>query len=227
MTFTFQTRRRGPRAQSIGMAERVSRPLSVADILSEDGVKAAHDIAQADRISRDAGAMRDATIIPSNLSSAERVQIQADRIGTSVIDPRATPPDPRLVVQFGADLCLKHRVLPWRNIAGRVTVLASSPEYFLRVRDALTVIFGPVHLAMVSSDDMDTALSRVCHETLMHSAESRTRNAESCRDWDTGKADSSQGRRRLSSCHASPSCRCTCGPGAGTIAHHHNSSAFV
>ena len=56
------------------------------------------------------------------------------------------------------------------------------------MRDALTVLFGPVHLAIVTSESLDVAFSRVCHNTLMHNAEMRTVSHESCRDWNSGKA---------------------------------------
>ena len=113
---------------------------------------------------------------------------QAGLVGTSLVDPVTQPADPRLIAKFGSNLCLKHRVLPWRSTAGRVTILAASPAHFLRVRDALTVIFGPVHLAIITSDDLDIALSKICHNTLMLISEHRTMDAESCRNWNAGKA---------------------------------------
>jgi cellulose synthase/poly-beta-1,6-N-acetylglucosamine synthase-like glycosyltransferase len=56
------------------------------------------------------------------------------------------------------------------------------------VRDALIVVFGPVHLAIVTPDHLDTALSNLCHKALMQNAELRTDPQESCRDWNAGKA---------------------------------------
>jgi cellulose synthase/poly-beta-1,6-N-acetylglucosamine synthase-like glycosyltransferase len=113
---------------------------------------------------------------------------QAGLVGTSLVDPVTQPADPRLIAKFGSNLCLKHRVLPWRSTAGRVTILAASPAHFLKVHDALTVIFGPVHLAIITSDDLDIALSKMCHNTLMLNSEHRTMDAESCRNWNAGKA---------------------------------------
>ncbi|MEJ6815228.1 MAG: hypothetical protein QNK87_13520 [Octadecabacter sp.] len=92
---------------------------------------------------------------------------QAGLVGTGLVDPVTQPADPRLIAKFGSNLCLKHRVLPWRSTAGRVTILVASPAHFLKVQDALTVIFGPVHLAIITSDDLDIALSKMCHNTLM------------------------------------------------------------
>lgn len=108
--------------------------------------------------------------------------------GTCVVDPIITPADPRLIERFGAELCLKHRVLPWRSVSGHVTVLATSPDHFLRIRDALVVVFGPVHLAIITTNNLDAALSRMCHKALMQNAELRTQQHESCRSGNTGKA---------------------------------------
>ncbi|MCF2871967.1 glycosyltransferase [Octadecabacter sp. G9-8] len=163
------------------MAKRLAEPFSVADVLTPSGTAAARAHAALDRAQRDDSALR---YRPTLIDA----QHQAGLVGTSLIDPETHPPDPRLIAQFGAHLCLKHRVLPWRSTAGRVTVLAASPEHFLRVRDALTVIFGRVHLAIVAPDNLDLALSKTCHSALMLNAEMRTVDAESCRNWDAGKA---------------------------------------
>ncbi|MDA9208143.1 glycosyltransferase [Octadecabacter sp.] len=188
MALIFQTRRKQTMPVAHGMAERAAEPFSVAQALSPAGVKAAKDNAIADRAKRDALALEDALNIAPLHTDHETAQTRAITANTSLIDPKINPPDPRLIAQFGADLCLKHRVLPWRSVAGRVTILATSSAQFLRVRDALTVIFGPVHLAIVSSADLDVAFSRTCHTTLMENAELRTDHAESCRNWDAQKA---------------------------------------
>ncbi len=181
MGLVFQTRRR-PAPVSQDLARRVAQPFSIADALTPEGVLANKRPARADRQTREARALT--SVLPTHTLP----DVEAARIGTSCIDPLKTPPDPRLVAQFGSDLCLKHRVIPWRNVSGRVTVLATSSQHFLRVHDALTVIYGPVHLAIVSGDDLDAALSRLCHKRLMENAEFRTADTESCRNWDARKA---------------------------------------
>ena len=184
----FQTSRRNPSSTTRGLAERAATPFKIADALTADGVRIAKANAVADRKTRDAHALSQALVSTLPQSPSLTPEDEALRIGARVIDPKLDPPDPRLVAQFGAKLRLKHRVLPWRNVAGRVTILAASSTHFLRVCDALTVIFGPVHLAIVSSADLDTAFSRVCHETLMQNAEQRTEKTESCRDWNPNMA---------------------------------------
>ena len=184
----FQNYRRNPSSTTRGLAERAATPFKVADALTADGVRIAKANAVADRKTRDARALAQALVSTAPQSAPLTPEDEARRIGARVIDPQLDPPDPRLVAKFGAELCLKHRILPWRNVAGRVTILATSSAHFLRVRDALTVIFGPVHLAIVNSADLDVAFSRVCHETLMQNAEQRTKKTESCRDWNPSMA---------------------------------------
>ncbi len=188
MDVVFSTRRQRPLPDKDGVASRLSRPLSVAAVLTPSGVLAARDFARADVAKRDNAALSDALRHRLGLPSHTLAQIEAGLVGTSVINPLTHPADPRLVHKFGAELCLKHRILPWRSMAGRVTVLASSHKQFLRVRDALAVVFGPVHLAIVANEDLDAALSRMCHKALMINAEMRTDPIESCRGWNAGRA---------------------------------------
>jgi hypothetical protein len=170
------------------MASRLAAPRSSGDVLGHDGVRAARAFGEKDVARRNSAAINDALRHRLGLPPTTLAQIQAGLVGTSVVNPVLNPADPRLIERFGAQLCLKHRVLPWRSVSGRVTVLATSPDHFLRVRDTLVAIFGPVHLAIVTTDNLDAALSRMCHKSLMHKAELRTQQHESCRGWNAGKA---------------------------------------
>lgn len=186
MALTFRTGRGQATAQQTDVADRVAQPRSVADVLGPSGIDAARARAVADRARRSAKALA-GTLYPGQpdltLASAE-----ARRHNTSLVNLQKDPADPRLVEMFGADLCLKHRVLPWRNIAGRVTVVAASADHFLKVHDVLRVLFGDVHLAIVTPSQMDRAFARLCHTTLMDNAELRTAADDSCRDWNAGRA---------------------------------------
>lgn len=177
MTLVFKTRRQRQLPGYTDVAQRVATPLSVADALTPKGVKAARALT--------GGA---AGAIDHALPGDSVATIEARLLGTSVVDPVAHPPDPRLIAQLGVDLCLKHRVLPWRSSAGRVTVLATNTRAFHKMRDALRVVYGPVHLAIVTDASLDLAFARMCHRKLMQNAEERTALQESCRDWNAGKA---------------------------------------
>lgn len=188
MTLIFSTSRRRQPPASVTVAQRVAKPLSVADALGVDRTAQVTAAASADRIERDARATEDALRHRLGLPQNTLARLEAGKAHTSIINPLKDLPDPRLIEAFGAQACLKHRILPWRSVAGRVTVLTTSPDHFLRVKDALTVLFGPVHLAIVTSDNLDQALSKLCHGTLMANAELRTKPEESCRGWDAAIA---------------------------------------
>ena len=188
MALIFSTRRQHKFSEASDMAARLAQPLTTGEVLGPDGVNAARAFARADVANRNSQAVDEALRHRLGLPQTTIAKLEAGLAGTSVVDPIKNPPDPRLVAEFGADLCLKHRILPWHNVAGRVTVLAASTHDFLRVRDALSVLFGPVHLAIVTSESLDAVFGRVCHNTLMKNAEMRTGSHESCRNWNSGKA---------------------------------------
>lgn len=184
MSLMFKTTRRKGQPHDPEAAKRLAEPVSTAAVLGLEGLAAAKAVAET--AARRARAETTAGLrIATPLAAS---QTEAERLGTSFVDPTLTPADPRLVAQFGHALCIKHRVLPWRNTSGHVIVLATSVRAFLPLRDALRAVFGPVHLAITSPQMMDKALSRVCHKSLMDSAETRTPIGESCRNWDAGRA---------------------------------------
>ncbi|SMX32995.1 glycosyltransferase family 2 protein [Octadecabacter ascidiaceicola] len=188
MATIFSTRRQQKLPLTKDMAARLAQPLPTGEVLGQDGVNAASALARADVANRNSQAIGDTLRHRLGLPQTTFAQLEAGLSGTSIVDPIKTPADPRLIAKFGANLCLKHRVLPWRSVAGRVTILAATTQDFLRVRDALTVLFGPVHLAIATSENLDIAFSRACHNTLMENAEMRTGSNESCRDWNSGMA---------------------------------------
>ncbi|MBT8411427.1 MAG: glycosyltransferase, partial [Octadecabacter sp.] len=185
MSLMFSTARRKGQPEDVKNAERLAEPRSTADVLGVDGLAAVKSVAKTAAKRARAEAMVADIGHDTPLALA---RIEASQFGTSFIDPVLTPADPRLVAQFGPALCVKHRVLPWRNTAGHVIVLATSVREFMPVRDALRAVFGPVHLAITSPQMMDKAFTRICHKSLMDSAEHRTPEQESCRNWDAGRA---------------------------------------
>ncbi len=114
--------------------------------------------------------------------------------GARVIDPVAEPPDPRLLDQFGAELCLQEGILPWRQ-QGAVTVIATArPEGFARLRerladclpDGLAERIGPLVMALAPETSIHAALLTARQTTLIRTAETRVAPAESCRTLNAG-----------------------------------------
>jgi len=154
------------RPQRLGPDKATARPVSVAEVLGQAGIDRARTVAQADR-----QRLRERTLLPSVPHPADHV------------DPDQFAPDPRLIDRFGQALCLRHRILPLRQIPGATLILAEDRAGFLRLHDALSALFGPVRLVLTDPDRMDAALARACPDALHRLSENRTPLAESCRGW--------------------------------------------
>ena len=101
---------------------------------------------------------------------------------TEVIDPKAAPPDVRLIDSLGGNFSLRHSLLPWRR-QGAVTVIATSqPEDFERHRPHLTEVFGPIAMAIAPGRGIEQTILALRGASLARAAEIRVPNAESCRD---------------------------------------------
>ncbi|KGJ05920.1 Glycosyltransferase, catalytic subunit of cellulose synthase and poly-beta-1,6-N-acetylglucosamine synthase [Paracoccus halophilus] len=100
---------------------------------------------------------------------------------SSIVDLASMPPDPRLVDQLGANLCLSEGVVPWRRV-GRVTFIASArPEEFEALRRRLPAEFGPVRMLLCSETAARDAILALRRTTLIRQAEMRVPGPESCR----------------------------------------------
>ena len=118
MALIFSTRRQQRLSEASSMAKRLAQPLSTGEVLGPDGVNDVRALARADVANRNTQAIGDALRHRLGLPQTTIAQLEAGLTGTSVVDPIKNPADPRLIAKFGAELCLKHRVLPWRSVAG-------------------------------------------------------------------------------------------------------------
>ncbi|WP_370628851.1 glycosyltransferase family 2 protein [Celeribacter sp. PS-C1] len=98
-----------------------------------------------------------------------------------------SPPDVRLIDRIGADECLRRGILPWRQAGGTVLIASCRPEQFEELRPRLTVIFGPVRLAVTSETALHEALLKSRQRRLASQAETRVAAHESCREMDIRK----------------------------------------
>jgi cellulose synthase/poly-beta-1,6-N-acetylglucosamine synthase-like glycosyltransferase len=111
------------------------------------------------------------------------LEAEAQSWGLRPVRITEIPPDPRLVDALGAEVCLRHGMLPWRRV-GDVTVVAlSRPEAFLPLRPMLEARLGPVCAGLAPARDIIAALHALRGDELARAAESRVPAAESCRNW--------------------------------------------
>lgn len=121
-------------------------------------------------------------VTPEDLLAAE-----AARRGAVILDPAVDPPEPRLIDRLGAATCLAQGLLPWRRM-GHVTVIATArPDLFARREAALTALFGPVLMALTREEAIAEEILRLRAGTLTRRAETLVPEAESCRNWHSGR----------------------------------------
>jgi len=151
--------------------------------LLRDGLVAPDQMVQALALhARRRGRLTDILLARDLIAPDRLYQALAHHWSTEVIAPRAERPDVRLIDQLGANFCLRHSLLPWRQ-QGTVTVIATSePEDFERHRDRLTDVFGPIAMAIAPARQIEDAILACRGDSLARVAETRVPDAESCRN---------------------------------------------
>lgn len=167
-----------PWAQGSASAE------SLGVMLLREGLVAPHDMVQALTLhSKRRGRLADILLSRGMITEPAFFAALARHWRAAQIDPATDPPDPRLIDRLGAAACLHDGLLPWRQI-GRVTVIATAfPEDFSRHRARLTARFGPVIMALVTRQALESAVLTLRGAALDHAAQTRVAVQESCRNW--------------------------------------------
>lgn len=169
------------------MAPRNELPLG--QILLDDGVIGAGDLLKATMLRQRQDA-RLGEILLAHGWVEERALTRAlsRQWRTSVLDPRETPPDPRLIDAAGAEFCLSHGILPWRRVGGVTWVATARPEAFAALIPLLPPSFGIVRMLLASPTDVQEAVLGFRRTALIRQAESRVAAEESCRGRPAGRA---------------------------------------
>ncbi|MDU8943844.1 glycosyltransferase family 2 protein [Ovoidimarina sediminis] len=86
-----------------------------------------------------------------------------------------------IIHPFGADRCLRHRLLPWRSRNGTVIVATARPASFEALRPDLEKAYGRVTMAIADEAAIIDTLVASCGEALVARAEARPERAHSVR----------------------------------------------
>ncbi|WP_420860753.1 glycosyltransferase family 2 protein [Algirhabdus cladophorae] len=105
------------------------------------------------------------------------------RYGIDEVNLASTPPDTRLIDAFGLQKCIKHGVLPWRQLGKTVVVATAHPNQFERLRNSLPAPFDTALLALASERQIQTSLLANREKKLAEMAQTRVAPEDSCRDW--------------------------------------------
>lgn len=169
--------------------EAEAPPSAIGRILLRRGLVSARRLHDAEiATARQDARLMDTLRLGLALPAAKLAEAEAELAGAALIDPVQFPPDQRLFAACGPALCLRHGLLPWRRVGGATVVLTSRPDQFARHRDSLSLLLGPIRMAVAREDRIHTALQRRCGPALARAAEARVAGAESCRGWDYRKA---------------------------------------
>lgn len=105
--------------------------------------------------------------------------------GARTVDLAREPPDPRLLDQIGADLCLTNAIIPWHQIGTSLIIATARPEDFAPLRSRIMAelpdFHGQIVMALAPERAIHAALIAARQTSLIRQAESRTAASESCR----------------------------------------------
>jgi hypothetical protein len=118
------------------------------------------------------------------VSEAELYAALAHQWKARLVDLVAEPPDPRLVDAVSAEVCLRHRIVPWRRVGGATVIVTARPEEFARRAAELPARLRPALMAVASERDVLDAILGLRSRRLAWRAETLAPEAESCRIWD-------------------------------------------
>ncbi|PFG62391.1 cellulose synthase/poly-beta-1,6-N-acetylglucosamine synthase-like glycosyltransferase [Thioclava sp. ES.031] len=119
---------------------------------------------------------------------ADLMAALAEQWHASVVDLQACPPDPRLIDAVGAELCLRHAMVPWRRVGGVTLIATARPEDFEALRDALPARHAPYRLVLAPERCIHESLLARRQTALIRRAEIKVDPAESCRNYNEQRA---------------------------------------
>jgi hypothetical protein len=156
----------------------------LAPSLLREGLVETEDLINALRLQAQLGCRLDEVLLARGLigeSTLARVTARHWRAPQADLD--RFPADPALIDRLGAVSCLREGLLPWRE-AGGVTLIATPwPEAFAEMEPRLTDIFGPVAMALIPRDRLESAVLDLRGEELDLAARQSVPAPESCRSW--------------------------------------------
>lgn len=159
--------------------------MALAQALREDPARA-RDLLS--RLSRPRHADLAQTLAASGVLDETRLtHLAAVRSALMAIDPRETPPDPRLADRWGIARCLKERILPWHQTKTGTVILVPDLATFDTLRASLQSVFGPVAPALAAPSAMSQSLLSLRGPEIARLAETRVRPADSCRALDAAR----------------------------------------
>lgn len=132
---------------------------------------------------REAARLPDALRARGQVLDSDLLAVKAVNWGIGVIDLATCLPDPRLLDAIGAMTCLRHSMVPWRQVGDLTVVAIARPEEFPRLRPLLEAWLGKVSIGVAPEQAIVASIHAWRGASLALAAENRVPVAESCRTW--------------------------------------------
>lgn len=150
--------------------------------LLRDGLVSADDMVQALALqSRRRGRLSDILLSRGLIAPDELSQALARHWKTQLVDLGTEEPDVRLIDRLGSGYCLRHSLLPLRDVGGSTLIATAQPEDFERHSAHLADTFGTIAMAIAPLPQLEATILRLRGHRLARAAENRVSDAESCR----------------------------------------------
>lgn len=99
-------------------------------------------------------------------------------------DLERDPPLPEMADCLSAELCLRHRILPWKEDTHAIYVATPNPQAFNALRAEIGPTTKPLFPVIVEEAQIQANICRLHGVEVAQKAERRVPAAESCRDWE-------------------------------------------
>ncbi|SMO32018.1 Glycosyltransferase, catalytic subunit of cellulose synthase and poly-beta-1,6-N-acetylglucosamine synthase [Paracoccus laeviglucosivorans] len=162
------------------VAERDLRPLG--QILMQDGAVQPANLFRA-LVIRQRQQMRLGEILLAHgwVKEDALTRALAQQWRATIVDLNSDPPDPRLLDDLGAEICLAEGIVPWRRVGGITFVATARPEAFDALQNRLPRDWGTVRMLLCSENAARNAVEKTRKTQMIRLAEARVPATQSCR----------------------------------------------
>jgi len=106
----------------------------------------------------------------------------SEQTGLQIVDLEAAPPDIPLVLRFGPETCLKHKIIPWKTTDGVLVVAVANPRNIARNPPPILAEQGPYRLVLASEEAIRRQIEIAAGRYFADRANTRCPTEFSCRN---------------------------------------------
>ncbi|KPA20093.1 Beta-monoglucosyldiacylglycerol synthase [Shimia sp. SK013] len=111
-------------------------------------------------------------------------RLHSERTGMRLINLNRLPPEPGLFTLLPPEVCLKHNILPWRRLEGRVCLATGRPDRLAKARRDLPLKYANAPVVIAPEDQVTDLIACQSRRSLTSLAEHKLHPQYSSRGWD-------------------------------------------